>query len=190
MKDWELTEESFNLFLHWLSEDRDTAGQKYEDLRRRLIAILEARRCVLAAEVADEAINRFIRRLPELIETFKGDPLPYILVIARNVQHELNKKPTVPLPENLDELPANTEEPDEDDQLMHDCLDSCLGKLDAKSRKLILDYYRDDNFGKIDFRKRIARQLRIGANALRLRTHRLRNLVHACMNDCLGPDVG
>lgn len=190
MKDWELTEESFNLFLHWLSEDRDTAGQKYEVLRHRLIAILEARRCVQAAEVSDEAINRFIKRLPELIETFKGDPLPYILVIARNVQYEIDKKPSVPLPDNLDDLADNHEDPDEEDELIYNCLDSCLGKLDAKSRKLLLDYYRDDNFGKIDFRKRIARRLGIAANALRLRTHRLRNIVHACMNDCLGPDVG
>lgn len=190
MKDWELTEESFNLFLHWLSEDRDTAGQKYEVLRHRLIAILEARRCVQAAEVSDEAINRFIRRLPELIETFKGDPLPYILVIARNVQYEIDKKPTVPLPDNLDDLADKSEDPDEDVELVHDCLDSCLGKLDAKSRKLLLDYYRDDNFGKIDFRKRIAKRLGIAANALRLRTHRLRNIVHACMNDCLGSNVG
>lgn len=36
MTDWELTEESFNLFLSWLSKDRDVAGKKHEDIRRRL----------------------------------------------------------------------------------------------------------------------------------------------------------
>jgi hypothetical protein len=72
MKDWELTEESFDLFLSWLSEDREVAGRKYEDIRRRLITILECRRCTQPEEIADEALNRFIRRLPELIHTYSG----------------------------------------------------------------------------------------------------------------------
>src|SRR5262245_43181491 len=107
MKQWELTEESFNFFLSWLSVDRDAAGRKYEDIRHRVGRILECRGCTEAEDVTDEAINRFIRRLPELIETFKGDPFPYILVIARNVQLEKDKKQTLPLPENMDEVPAD-----------------------------------------------------------------------------------
>ena len=184
MKDWELTEESFNLFLSWLSEDRDAAGRKYEDIRRRLIVILECRNCPSADYVADEAINRFIRRLPELIKTYKGDPFPYILVIARNVQHEQDKKPTVPLLENI-ELPVEIIDADELDEALHDCLDKCLGKLESNSRGLLMDYYQNDKHEKIDFRKRLARQLKTSANALRLRVHRLRNNVHSCLDNCL-----
>jgi DNA-directed RNA polymerase specialized sigma24 family protein len=188
MKDWELTEESFNLFLSWLSADRDAAGRKYEDIRRRLIVILECRACAEPEDVADEAITRFIRRLPDLINTYKGDPFPYILVIARNVQHERNKKQTLPLPENLDEVPAKPIDDDDTDERVHSCLDQCLRKLEPKSRDLLMDYYQNSKQDKIDFRKTLARQLGIAANALRLRVHRLRNNVETCLNHCLGPD--
>ena len=188
MKDWELTEESFNLFLSWLSADRDTAGRKYEDIRRRMILILECRGCTQGEEVADEAINRFIRRLPELIKTYKGDPFPYILVIARNIQHEFEKKKVLPLPDNI-ELSADPVEIDEADQLVHDCLDKCLGLLEGQSRDLLLDYYLNDKQKKIDFRRRLAKQLGIAVNALRIRVHRLRRSVHTCMNKCLGTSV-
>lgn len=188
MRDWELTEESFDRFLLWLSKDRDTAGKKYEDIRRRLIIILEARRCIHAEEVADEAINRFIRRLPELMETFEGEPLPYMLVIARNIQHEAEKKQTISLPENIENLLGTTEQTDDPDDCIHQCLDECLDKLDSDSRNLLLDYYQNDKQEKIQFRKALAKQLGIAANALRLRMHRLRNIVHECMENCLRTD--
>ena len=188
MKDWELTEESFNLFLSWLSKDRDAAGRKYEDIRRRLIVILECRGCLEAEDVADEAITRFIRRLPELINTYSGDPFPYILVIARNVQHEREKKQALPLPENLDEVPAEPFETDEDDERIHYCLDQCLSKLEPKNRTLLLDYYQNDKQEKIDFRKTLAKQMGIAKNALRLRVHRLRSNLHTCLSNCLGAD--
>ena len=188
MKDWELTEESFNRFLSWLSADRDAAGRKYEDIRRRLIVILECRACGQPEDVADEAINRFIRRLPELINTYSGDPFPYILVIARNVQHEKDKKQALPLPENLDEVPAEPIETDEVDERVHNCLDQCLSKFEPKSRNLLMDYYQNEKQSKIDFRKTLARQLGIAANALRLRVHRLRTNLETCLNNCLDAD--
>lgn len=185
MKDWELTEESFNLFLSWLSDDRDAAGKKYEDIRRRLIAILDHRGCIRSEEVADEAINRFIRRLPELIETYEGDPFPYILVIGRNVQHEWGKKETLPLPENLDGVSEPIQDIDELDELIHDCLDKCLSKFDPKTSGLLLDYYQNEKQEKIHFRKNLAKQMGIAGSTLRLRIHRIRSAVHSCMNDCL-----
>jgi len=189
MKQWELTEESFNFFLSWLSVDRDAAGRKYEDIRHRVSRILECRGCTEAEDVTDEAINRFIRRLPELIETFKGDPFPYILVIARNVQLEKDKKQTLPLPENMDEVPADPVEIDDIDQVVHDCLDRCLNQLESRSRNLLLDYYLNDKQEKIDFRKRLAKQLGIAVSALRLRVHRLRTNLHTCLNNCLGNEA-
>lgn len=188
MKDWELTEESFNLFLSWLSEDREVAGQKYEDIRRRLIKILECRGCAQPEEVADEALNRFMRRLPELIHTYSGDPFPYILKTARNVQHEREKKQPLPLPDKADEVPAEPVEIDEDDERVHNCLDQCLSKFEPKSRNLLLDYYQNEKQSKIDFRKTLAKQLGIAANALRLRVHRLRTNLQTCLNNCLGAD--
>ena len=44
MNDWDLTEESFDLFLSWLDPDRDLAGKRYESIRRRLIIMLDRRK--------------------------------------------------------------------------------------------------------------------------------------------------
>lgn len=185
MTDWELTEESFNLFLSWLSKDRDTAGKKYEDIRRRLILMLNARGCPRSSEVADEAINRFIRRLPELIDSYRGDPVPYICVIARNVQREIWKDELVPLDDNgYDGLAAEQHDTESIEQV-HECLNRCLKTLESKSRELILSYYQNDKQAKIDFRKRLAKAMGIAANALRIRVHRIRTTLETCLNNCL-----
>src|SRR5215216_7136658 len=81
-------EDRFNLFLSWLSSDRDEAARKYEDMRRRVIIMLECRGCNRGDEIADEAFDRFVKRLPEILETYQGDPVRYLCVIARNVHLE------------------------------------------------------------------------------------------------------
>jgi DNA-directed RNA polymerase specialized sigma24 family protein len=190
MTNWELTEESFNLFLSWLSKDPDTAGKRYEDIRRRLIIMLNARGCSRSAEVADEAINRFIRRLPELIESYTGDPVPYLCVIARNVHREILKTETVPLGENgYDAIVAVNQTEESLEEQLDRCLQRCLSKLESRSRQLVLIYYQHDKQAKIDFRKRLAKAMGIGANALRIRVHRIRATLEVCLNDCLRPEA-
>src|SRR5262245_4973774 len=68
-KDWELTKEDFDRFLTWLHPDREQAGQKYEEIRRRLVIIFNARRCPEAEDLADETINRVIRRAQKMADT-------------------------------------------------------------------------------------------------------------------------
>lgn len=189
MSDWELTEESFNLFLSWLSKDRDTAGRKYEDIRRRLIVMLQARGCPRAGEVADEAINRFIRRLPEMIDTYQGDPVPYICVIARNVHREILRSDPVPLDETEYDGLTRNEPDDDDEERVHECLERCLNELESKHRELVLNYYQNDKQAKIDFRKQLAKAMGIAANALRIRVHRIRTTLETCLDDCLGPEA-
>jgi DNA-directed RNA polymerase specialized sigma24 family protein len=184
--DKELNQEPFNLFLSWLSPDPDAAGKKYEDMRRRLIIMLECRACVRAEEIADEAFDRFVRRLPELRQQYHGDPLPYLCVIARNVHLEDLRKQHLPLPDDLNKVPAEEKETDELGELMHECLDRCMNEFDSKSRKLLLEYYGQEQQAKINFRKTLAKSMGIAANALRLRIHRLRGALETCMNECLG----
>ena len=189
MKDWELTEESFSFFLCWLSTDRDAAGKKYEDIRRRLIVMLHSRGCARAEDAADESINRFIRRLPELGEHYEGDPVPYLCVIARRVHLELIKKEPDALPENFDELFPEDKDTDDTEELMHGCLEKCLNEIDSISRELLLDYYKEDKQAKINFRKKLATKMGIAAGALRLKLHRLRTRLECCLNDCIGDEV-
>lgn len=189
MKDWELTEESFNFFLSWLSTDRDAAGKKYEDIRRRLIVMLHSRGCARAEDAADESINRFIRRLPELSETYEGDPVPYLCVVARRVHLEIIEKEPDALPDNFDKLFEEHKETEELEELMHGCLERCLSAFDSNSRELLLAYYKEDKQAKINFRKRLAARMGLATSALRLKLHRFRSKLQCCINECLGDEV-
>src|SRR5438309_6302132 len=64
-KDWTLTKEAFERLLSSLDARRDRAGEKYENVRRKLIEFFEARGSHSPADHADETINRVARRLDE-----------------------------------------------------------------------------------------------------------------------------
>jgi hypothetical protein len=98
-KYWDLTEGAFDKFLVWLSPDRDQAALKYEQIRRGLIAIFEARGCAEAEELADVTIDRVVKRLREMADIYDGDPAPYFYAVAHCVQLEYEyakKNPPVP----------------------------------------------------------------------------------------------
>lgn len=185
MAPWELTEESFNLFLSWLDLDREAAGRKYEALRRRLIVMFDSRGCVRSEELADETLNRFIRRLPAMIDSFSGDPVPYLLVIARNIRLEDLRSRTLPLPEAHSDWPAADSGAGGMVERLHACLEKCLEELEPNNRELVLDYYRREKQAKINFRKELAGRLGLTANALRIKVHHIRARLHACIEDCL-----
>lgn len=188
MGNWELTEESFNLFLSWLDPDRDSAGRKFEDIRRRLVVVFDGRGCVRSDELVDETFKRFIRRLPAMLNTFTGDPIPYLLVTAHHLHLEYIEKQPLPLPENISDMLATDDDEKMEAEFFDACLEECLGKLDPKDRSLSLDYYRWDKQAKIDFRKELARRLGLTANALRIKIHHLRNMLRPCIEECLEPE--
>ena len=182
MAKWQLTEDAFNLFLSWLDQDRDVAGKKYESIRRRLVVLFDSRGCSISEELADQTLNRFIRRLPAVCDSL-SDPIPYLLVIASNLHLEYREKLLLPLPENLSDIPAAAN--DETKERMHDCLESCLQKLEAGNRALVLDYYQENKQAKIDFRKDLAKRWGLTTNALRIKMHKLRVSLHKCLEVCL-----
>lgn len=185
MGDWELTEETFNIFLSWLDPDRESAGRKFEAIRRRLLVVFDSRGCPHSEELVDETFLRFIRRLPAMLETFTGnDPIPYLLVTAHRLHLDYIEKQFLPLPVNLsDELPAGAESVEA--ERLDACLEDCLGKLEPGDRTLALDYYRKDKQAKIEFRKEMARRLGMTTNTLRIKVHHLRNTLRECLEECL-----
>jgi DNA-directed RNA polymerase specialized sigma24 family protein len=185
MADWDLTEESFNLFLSWLDPDRDSAGKKFEDIRRRLLVVFDGRGCLRSEELVDETLKRFIRRLPAMLDSFNGDPIPYLLVTAHHLHLEYIQKQWLPLPENVADMLATDDDGNMEAEVLDACLEECLGKLDPKDRAIALDYYRRDKQAKIDFRKELALHLGLTANALRIKIHHLRTTLRACLDECL-----
>ncbi len=181
-RNWELTGEAFDKFLSWLHPDREEAGKKYEDIRRHLIIILNCRGCDAAEELADETINRVIRRAQQMADTYRGEPAPYFITVANNLFLEYRTKLQI-----TSELPADFPEPDPDpdDDREYDCLDQCMEELRPANRDLVLRYYSEDKQAKIDHRKQLADEMGIGVNALRIRAHRIRLTLQECLDKCL-----
>ncbi len=176
--EWNVSREAFGAFLEWLNPDREEAGRKYEDIRRRLIKIFASRGCFCPEDLADETINRVIVKVPEIRQNYCGDPGKYFGGVARNVHHEYARKRVIVPPQ------PSTDPPDSQDREL-DCLEECLGEVQAASRGIILRYYEGEKGTRIRNRSEIARELGTDLNALRIRVHRIRAALQQCVSDCL-----
>jgi RNA polymerase sigma factor (sigma-70 family) len=179
-------EDPFDLFLSLLSSDRDTAEKKFKDLRRRLVVMLDCRGCTCSEDLADEAILRFVQRLPNMNPPYTGDPLPYLYTVANNLYIDYLKGQFPPLPDDFSEIPQPVEDDVKNKERLHACLDVCLDRMDPKSRELVLDYYRLEKQTRIDLRKSLALGLGISVNALRIRLFNIRSALEECIEECLG----
>lgn len=173
-----LEQADFDRLLNWLDPDPERAGEFYEKIRRRLIAILASRGCHTPEELADEAFDRVARRVKDIRETYVGDKAIYFLGVMNNVHHEYLKRPV--LPRHV-ESSDNSETKEE----VHSCLDRCLEKLTPHGRQIIEQYYAGQKRTKIDLRKRIAHELGITQSNLRLRALRIRLKLQVCIDNCL-----
>jgi DNA-directed RNA polymerase specialized sigma24 family protein len=177
-KEWVLTQAALDTLLAWLSPDRDEAGAKYEAIRARLIRIFTSRGCVEPEDLADETINRVIARLGDVAGGYKGDPALYFYGVAKKVRQEYNKQKLRAAPE----LPPPVKEGVEQE---HACLEECMLALPAEQRRLLLEYYQGDKGLKIKSRRRLAQELHIALNALRIRAYRIRATLQRCVEACM-----
>lgn len=183
----DLTPENFGRLLNWLDHDRERAGQRYEQIRLRLIKIFVCRGCAGAEELADETINRVAEKIQQLAQSYVGNPSAYFLGVAENVYLESRRKTLA----YEAELPADLEERKdpfrENAELKYRCLEQCMEQLPTQGRELILSYYgsADNPRQKIDSRKALSERLGIGANALWIRAHRIREGLKKCIDACV-----
>lgn len=173
-----LTKESFDALLAWLDSDPETAARKYELIRSRLIKIFVCRGCYEPEDLADVTIDRVARKLGEIRSTFAGEPIRYFYGVANKVHLEYlrRKPPPIPPPSSM-----NTEEIERE----YNCLERCMQRLTPGNRELVLQYYQEDKQAKIDNRKRLADQLGIAVNALRIRACRIRASLLECVQKCV-----
>jgi len=185
---WLLTSQALEKLLCHFSSNPEEAGKQYELMRLKLMRYYEWRACPGAEDLADEAINRVARRLDEGQQISN---LPaYFSTVARLIFMEsLRQRERTSV--SLDEVPDVPADPtDEDEKDMRlDCLDQCLESLTRESRTLILKYYRDDRRAKIDQRRKLADEMAIPMNALRIRAHRVRLTLEQCVRDCVAQTV-
>lgn len=187
-----LTQESFDSLLGRLDADRAVAGQKYEQIRRRLIKVFEWSDCANPGDLADETINRVARKLKE------GEDIrnlePYFGAVARHVlqehRREAKKEPTSlealilsqGLAKDTGGLGGVSEEQRWEISRLA-CMERCLKTLSREERQLVIAYERGQKSPRIRNRERLAKRLKMSPNALRLRVWRIKQKLEACYRD-------
>jgi len=82
---WSLSESSFNSFLNWLDDGEASNGQRYLEMRDRLVWYFDRKNCLNADDLADETLNRVARRLEEEGAIKTDTPAKYCYTVARFV---------------------------------------------------------------------------------------------------------
>lgn len=179
-----VTQAQFDSLLSWLSPDRDLAGRKYETIHSGLVRIFVSKGFNDAEDLADETINRVIKRLPDIQNSFVGEPVYYFLGVARNVIRESSRRKEIPCKlcnVRAESVPDQLDGHDEHDYV---CLGRCLESLPKVKRDLILDYYLYEGHDKVEHHKNMAKRLNITEGAFRSRAHQIRVLLRGCMRQC------
>lgn len=180
-----MTQEGFDKLLALLGEDRELAGKKYESLRSRLIKFFEWRGSKTPEEHTDETLNRTARKLVEgvvinNVNNFVGG-VARRLIFEMLETREREQKALGKLSEPITVIEIEDEETDP----RLGCFRSCLNELPEDQRRLIIDYYREDERTRIAQRKSLSEKLGIPLNALRIRAHRLRTQLDKCITNCM-----
>ena len=194
-KDWALTPRAFHRLLEWLDEGADSDGQKYLEMRRRLVTYFDRKDCPAPDELADETLNRVARRLEEEGAIDSETPAKYCYIVARFVFMEHLRgaqKATALLDDVRRQVDVSTvavAEVDDEQEVrgkMLDCLGQCAGKLEPLNREMIIRYYVGKERAKIENRRALAEELGITMNALSIRACRIRDRLEACVRQCVG----
>ena len=145
-RDWVPTQIAFHRLLAWLDEESDSGGQRYLEIRRRLVHYFDRKNCRSPDELADETLNRVTRRLEEEGAIITDAPAHYCYIVARFVLleslRELQREGPLDNKALLAAGPHSSEEGQEKERQI-ECLERCVTELEPEDRELIVDYYRE-----------------------------------------------
>jgi len=184
---WALTPKALEGLLDLLGPDRDAAGRKYEQIRVKLHRIFEWRGCPYPDELVDETMNRVAHKVTGGVEVRSEDPFRYFCGVAQMVFKEVlreqrRKREALAEVRYAEETVGEPEHEADDERL--GCLQQCMDELTDEHRHLILTYYEGDGGRRIRRRKKLAADLGVAMNALRIRAFRLRSQLEQCVREC------
>lgn len=184
-RQWELTESALRKLLDWFDEGRNSEGQRYLEIRRRLVTYFECKKCPNADDLADETLGRVARRLEEEGAISSDTPARYCYIVAHFVFLESLKQPGARPLFEAQSATAASEVESEDSERRLECLKKCISKLGDPERALITAYYHGEQREKINNRKALASNLNISLNALIIRASRIRDKLETCIRKCM-----
>jgi DNA-directed RNA polymerase specialized sigma24 family protein len=187
---------AFRQFLHWLDDGADSRGEKYLEMRRRLVAYFDRKNCVAPDDLADETLNRVARRLEEEGAITGTAPAQYCYITAKFVFLEYLREGarsqtslSEMSPGEADAVLGAASVADAEVQSKESlsaCLEECLASLAPADRDLILNYYQGEQRSKIEGRRVLATRLHLSVNALSIKACRIRNKLEVCVRERSG----
>jgi RNA polymerase sigma factor (sigma-70 family) len=195
-RNWAITERAFGKLLALFDDDVEQAGEKYERMHAKLTRFFQCRGCRMPHEMSDEVLNRVARKVDEgevirletLSDYFYGVAQNVLREFLRNPQNTTSSIETLPPDEQPAQNPIRLDELRKERQESErrlECLESCVAALSPDARTLILEYYQEEEGVKTRNRRRMANELGIPINALRIRAHRIRTQLEKCVTQCL-----
>jgi DNA-directed RNA polymerase specialized sigma24 family protein len=177
---------AFTRLLRWIDDGTDSQGERYLEMRRRLVAYFDRRNRPGPDVLADETFDRIARTLEQSGRINVTPPARYCYVVARFVLLEDIRatRRSVPFDEARAVSPDMAPVDAAAGEQSLDCLAACLDRLKPADRELIVEYYRDDKRARIDRRRAMAERLGITMNALGIRAWRLRASLETCVGRC------
>jgi DNA-directed RNA polymerase specialized sigma24 family protein len=195
-KDWVVSQTAFDGLLLKLDTDRERAGEKYEQIRQKLIKFFQWRGCTAPDEFADRTMDRVARKVGEGAEIHGQNVYLFFHGVAVNVLREhwkdrqrnevkaLDDLPTAEAVGAVDPIEVGETERDHREHEL-ECLDGCVRKLPPRQLELITQYHQGEGGAKIARRNDLAKQLGIPLNALRIRAYRIRGELETCVTGCM-----
>ena len=189
-----ITQIAFSRLLAWLDDGVDSHGERYLEMRRRLVSYFDRRDRPAADELADETFNRIGRTLEQGAVIATRPPARYCYIVAKFVLYEDFRRERrhasagETWSANVDVARIGARAPVDDGRVLQelrlDCLECCLDRLKPDQRELIVEYYADERRQKIERRREMATRLGITMNALGIRAFRIRDGLMACVESC------
>jgi phosphatidylserine/phosphatidylglycerophosphate/cardiolipin synthase-like enzyme len=92
-KEWMPTPEAFRQLLVWLDRGAESNGERYLEIRRRLVGYFRRKDSLSPDDLADDVLNRVARRLEEEGAISEGPPERYCYIVAKFVFLESLRNP-------------------------------------------------------------------------------------------------
>jgi DNA-directed RNA polymerase specialized sigma24 family protein len=181
----------FQNLLRKLDLDHDRAGEKYEELRRKLIKYFEWNCCFPAEDLVDVTLDRAAGKLET--EDVR-DLQAFAWGIAKNVRQEAWKRAGRVL--RISDLtgsdnsllerahPENVVQEKISQEQRVKCLRRCMQLLPGWDSELFSQYYDMREDGAVS-RLRLADDLGITLPTLRVRINRMRSKLEKCVRQCV-----
>lgn len=179
-KERDPTPEEYQKLLLWIDKDCDEAARKLLLIQSRATKILISRGCLHAEELTDETRNRIAVRIDKIKDSYP-DPQRCFIGFLDKVHSEYLRDEAI----RNTAKPPPPPRPDKELEREARCLEKCLAALPHHERNIVVRYFGGDGAERREERKKLARELNLTANALRIQGHRLRKKTLKCLRGCL-----